>query len=154
MLVLLLPLALRSEEIRPSVRIVWTENPPQIDGKLGDPAWEDAALIDTFLQVTPVPGGMRSQRTDVRILSDGKFIYFGVRCHDTDPSAIDADIMLRDAILWYNDAIVIALDTFHDRRNGYGFEVNPRGSRHDVLIEGDAFNSCLLYTSPSPRDRG
>ena len=67
MLVLLLPLALRSEEIRPSVRIVWTENPPQIDGKLGDPAWEDAALIDTFLQVTPVPGGKPSQRTDVRL---------------------------------------------------------------------------------------
>ena len=135
------PASTRAETVRPSVSIVWTETQPEIDGVLDDAVWQDAALIDTFLQVTPVPGGQPTQRTDVRILTDGEFIYFGIRCHDTDPSKIVADIMLRDALLWYNDRVVIGLDTFHDRRNGYAFEVNPRGSRHDVLVEGDTHNS-------------
>ena len=156
MLVVLLPLSLRSEETRPSVRIAWSEEAPQIDGQLSDPVWQDAALIDTFLQVTPVPGGKPSQRTDVRILTDGEFIYFGIRCHDTNPEDIVANVMLRDARLWYNDRIVIGLDTFHDRRNGYAFEVNPRGSRHDVLIEGDAFNSdwTTLWFAEASIDSG
>ena len=135
------PASTQAGPVRPSVSIVWTETKPKVDGVLDDAVWQDAALINTFLQVTPVPGGQPTQRTDVRILTDGEFIYFGVRCHDTDPSKIVADIMLRDALLWYNDRIVIGLDTFHDRRNGYAFEVNPRGSRHDVLVEGDAHNS-------------
>ncbi len=141
LLALFIPSLTQSEEVRPSVRIVWTETPPNVDGRLDDAAWADAALIDTFLQVTPVPGAKPSQRTDVRILTDGEFIYFGIRCHDTDPEAIVANLMLRDALLWYDDRIVIGLDTFNDHRNGYAFEVNPRGSRHDVLVEGDAFNS-------------
>jgi hypothetical protein len=156
MLFILFPASLRSEEIRPSVRIGWSEDAPQIDGKLSDPAWQDAALIDTFLQVTPVPGGKPSQRTDVRILTDGEFIYFGIRCHDTNPEEIVANVMLRDARLWYNDRIVIGLDTFNDRRNGYAFEVNPRGSRHDVLIEGDAWNSnwTTLWFAEASIDSG
>jgi len=135
------PSIIEAEEVRPSVRIAWSESAPEIDGQLDDPVWAEAALIDTFLQVTPVPGAEPSQRTDVRILTDGKFIYFGIRCHDTDPKAIVANLMLRDDLLWYDDRIVIGLDTFNDHRNGYAFEVNPRGSRHDVLVEGDAFNS-------------
>jgi len=146
----------RAEPERPSVRIVWTETPPEIDGVLDDAVWDEAALIDKFRQVTPVPGGEPSQRTDVRILTDGEFIYFGVRCHDTDPSAIVANIMLRDALLWYDDRIVIGLDTFHDHRNGYAFEVNPRGSRHDVLVEGDAHNSSwnTLWFAEASIDAG
>ncbi|MDG2334515.1 MAG: carbohydrate binding family 9 domain-containing protein [Myxococcota bacterium] len=129
-----------AEEPRPSVTIVWSETAPEIDGRLDDPVWEKAALIDQFSQVTPVPGAEPSQKTDVRIMTDGEFIYFGVRCHDTDPQAIVANLMLRDAMAWYDDRIVIAIDTFNDHRNGYAFEVNPRGSRHDVLVEGDAYN--------------
>jgi hypothetical protein len=135
------PAIIEAEEVRPSVRIVWSESVPEIDGHLDDPVWAEAALVNTFLQVTPVPGAQPSQRTDVRILTDGKFIYFGIRCHDTDPKAIVANLMLRDSRLWQDDRIVVGLDTFNDHRNGYAFEVNPRGSRHDVLVEGDAFNS-------------
>ncbi len=129
-----------AEEARPSVRIGWSETAPEIDGKLDDAVWQEAGLIDRFLQVIPVPGAQPSQKTDVRILTDGEFIYFGVRCHDTDPAAIVANLMLRDAMAWHDDRIVIAIDTFNDHRNGYAFEINPRGSRHDVLVEGDAYN--------------
>lgn len=136
----LLASPLGADEARPSVTIAWIETAPEIDGRLDDPVWEKAALIDKFRQVTPVPGAEPSQKTDVRIMTDGEFIYFGVRCHDTDPEAIVANLMLRDAMAWYDDRIVIAIDTFNDHRNGYAFEVNPRGSRHDVLVEGDAYN--------------
>jgi hypothetical protein len=124
----------------PSVTIGWAEATPTIDGRLDEAVWEEAGLIDQLLQVTPVPGAEPSQKTDLYILTDGKTLFIGIRCHDTDPSEIVANMMLRDDFLFWDDRVVIGLDTFNDHRNGYAFEVNPRGARHDVLVEGDSFN--------------
>ena len=127
------------EDTRPRVRIGWVDTPPEIDGRLDEPVWNAAGLIDELTQVLPDTGAAPSQRTEIRILTDGKTLFFGFRCFDTDPDQIVANRMLRDGFPFFDDRVGIALDTFHDRRNGYFFETNPRGMRHDVLIEGDNF---------------
>jgi hypothetical protein len=131
--------AFASTEPHPRVRAVWTETPPVIDGRLDDAVWADAAVVDDFTQAVPVKGATPSQRTVVRILTDRDHLYFAIRCYDTDPEKIVANRMLRDDTLFWEDRFNIAIDTFHDRRNGYFFQINAHGARRDGIVEGPNF---------------
>lgn len=64
---------------RPRIAAVETALPPMIDGRLDDPAWRDAALIEGLRQEIPVAFGVPSQRTEGRILDNADFVYFRVR---------------------------------------------------------------------------
>lgn len=122
----------------PRVSLVRTEIAPQIDGVLDEPLWEDAALIDDLTQVEPIEGAAPSQRTEVRILYDSDFIYFGIRCFDTEPDKIIAKQLQRDADLEPDDRVLIVIDPYFDHRNGYFFVVNPLGARRESLIENNS----------------
>ena len=119
------------------VQIVRCTEPPTIDGRLDDAVWAHAAMIDHFGQAEPRPGAPPSQRTEARLLYDSNFLYIGVRAFDTDPAAIVAKQMIFDASMRSDDRINIILDTFHDRRNGYFFQLNPLGTRGDALLENN-----------------
>ena len=122
----------------PRVSLVRTEIAPQIDGLLDEPLWEDAALIDELTQVEPIQGAAPSQRTEVRILYDSDFIYFGIRCFDTEPQRIIAKQLQRDADQGSDDRVLLVLDPYFDHRNGYFFVVNPLGARRESLIENNS----------------
>jgi len=128
-----------SQEARPHVRIGWTDTPPIIDGRMDEAVWHEGGRIDQLTQVLPDTGQVPSQRTEIRILTDGETLFVGFRCFDTDPERIVANRMLRDGFPFFDDRVGIVLDTFNDRRNGYFFETNPRGMRHDALLEGESF---------------
>jgi hypothetical protein len=128
-----------ASEGTPRVRIVWIDSPPRIDGRLDDEVWQAAPQIEKLTQVQPVQGAEPTQKTEVWIATDGKTLYLAIRCHDTNPELIVANRMLRDDFYFWDDRITFAFDTFHDRRNGYVFEINPLGGRHDILVEGSSF---------------
>jgi hypothetical protein len=121
----------------PSNAILRTATAPVIDGVLNDPAWVPAEVIDQFTQVLPIEGAVPSQRTLVRVMYDRRYIYFAVRCFDTEPDRIISTQMRRDVSIASDDQIAIAIDPFLDRRNGFLFEMNPAGSRVDSLIENN-----------------
>jgi len=112
-----------------------TDTPPVIDGVLDEAIWADAPVIDDFRQIEPVEGAEPSQRTEVRLLYNDDFLYVGVHCFDDDPGAIIAKEMQRDVGLGSGDSFSFVIDTFNDQRNGYFFETNPLGPRHDGLID-------------------
>ncbi len=123
----------------PRVRIGWVDTPPVLDGRMDEAVWQQAGLVSELTQVLPNTGAAPSQRTEIRILTDGKMLYFGFRCYDTQPERIVANRMARDGFPFWDDRVGVVLDTFHSRRNGYFFETNPNAMRHDVLLEGDNF---------------
>ena len=133
------PSGLAAGDDRPRVRIGRTATAPTIDGRMEPGEWDDGALIQEMTQVLPVTGGQPSQRTDVRILTDGKSLYIAFRCYDDEPSKIVANRKLRDNFPFFDDRVNFAIDTFHDHRNGYFFETNPHAMRHDVLLEAENF---------------
>jgi hypothetical protein len=139
LLACLLPLLAAADE-SPRLRVVRVDEGPEIDGQLDDPVWERAVVIDRLIQAEPQQGAPVSERTEIRILSDLDYLYFGIRNYDRNPELIIAQKMLRDDSLLSEDRIAIALDTFHDRRNGYLFEVNALGARLDALIENGEFD--------------
>src|SRR5258706_14713482 len=106
----------------------------KIDGLLDEPVWSLAQPATAFLQEQPTEGAPASERTEVRVLFDDKNIYFGIRAFDSDAKRINARELVRDADFSNDDTVSIVLDTYHDRRNGFRFVVNPLGTQHDALI--------------------
>jgi hypothetical protein len=104
-----------------------------IDGRLEDAVWAQAALLDGFTQFDPVEGSEASQRTEVMVIVDSDAIYFGIRAFDEDPSGIRATLAARDSYIFSDDYIRVVLDTFNDQRRAYVFTVNPLGVQHDGL---------------------
>lgn len=126
---------------RPSIQIVYTDTPPKIDGKVDEAVWEKAAKISQLYQRLPNTGSPVSKNTVFYFLYDENYLYIGAKCAD-DPKKITAKELARDANLAQDDRIQLIIDTFHDRRNAYWFQIGPRGSIGDALVSenGAGFN--------------
>jgi hypothetical protein len=122
---------------RPLLRVLQTSAPPQIDGRLDEAAWAAAEPSDAFVQVDPREGEPPTERTEIRALYDADNLYLGIRCFDSEPSKIIGTQMKRDAFLETDDRVVVVIDTFEDRRNGFFFGMNPTGAKLDALITGN-----------------
>ncbi len=112
--------------------------PPKINGRLNDPAWEHATLLGPLTQQSPHEGAEPSQRTDVRVTYDDHFLYVAVRAWDTQPDQLIRKVMRRDTTQRTDDRILLLIDPFLDRRNGYMFSTNPNSARYEALIENNA----------------
>ena len=76
--------ALSSEsrsDARPVLRVPSTDAKPNIDGKLDEPCWKDAARTGPF-EVTP--GEPASSTTEAFISRDAEHLYVGVLCRGKD----------------------------------------------------------------------
>ena len=126
---------------QPSVNAVFVSKSPSIDGRLNDEAWTHAAIIDQLIQREPNSGQPASEKTNFYICYDANFLYVGVKCFD-DPKKITAKEMARDVSLGNDDRVQVILDTYLDHRNGYWFQIGPRGSIGDATISenGAVFN--------------
>jgi hypothetical protein len=125
-----------------SVDIHRLSRPPVIDGKLDDAVWQEGNLLDGFIQSDPDAGKPATEQTEVRLGYDAQYLYFGIRCYDREPAKILGSSMRFDTDMTADDSITIALDTFHDHRNAFSFQVNPLGAKTDALIrnEGEEVN--------------
>lgn len=123
-----------------TVRLPDDVAPPQIDGVLDDAAWTHCTPISPMQQVVPVAGAEASERSEVLITYDENNFYIGLRCFDRDPAKIRATQMAFDANLDPDDRVEILLDTFHDRRNAFWFQIGAAGSNGDALISRNGAN--------------
>ena len=135
--------AQNSSSPRPSIAALAIDKAISVDGELSEAAWAQAEVGGDFAAREPNDNRPAAERTEFSILYTPSTLYFGIRAYDSQPDAIIAREMQRDADLGSNDdAISIILDTFHDQRNSFMFEINPNGARTDALItdEGKSFN--------------
>jgi len=132
---------------RYSIPAIRVDQPPKIDGVLDDDVWKKAPLVEEFTQQEPREGAAASERTEVRVLYDGKTLHIGVHAFDVQPSAIVATEMRRDSDrLLDEDNFQVILDTFNDSRNGYMFVTTPLGAKLEQQIseEGEGNNRIGL----------
>ena len=124
----------------PHARALRISDPPRIDGKLDDTAWQSAAVLDGFVQRMPDEGKPASERTEVRIVYDESAIYVSFRCWDSQASEIHPRLARRDN-LPNSDWVAFAVDPAHDRRSAYLFIVNSAGVLQDgINTEGQGDN--------------
>ena len=105
----------------------------QVDGKLDEPAWQQATMADGFVQTEPDEGKPTTERTEAFLFYSNEKLYIGFKCFDSEPSRIVKRYGTHDAVT-NSDGVNIFLDPFGDRRTGYFFRVNARGVQVDGLL--------------------
>jgi hypothetical protein len=113
--------------------------PPVIDGKLDDDAWKSGQVYSDFVQRELREGDPVTERTEVRLLTDGDALYVGAWLFDREPSGIVPGEKIRDVTLSNSDYFALILDTYLDRQNGFVFATTPAGIEYDgqVVKEGE-----------------
>ena len=112
-----------------------------IDGELDESEWNLAELAKDFIQSEPYSGKPASEPTEVRLLYDGKNLYIGVYCFDSEgKKGLIVQDMSRDFSGLSGDRFQVILDTFDDNRNGFAFSTNPKGAKRDTQTGGDGFS--------------
>jgi hypothetical protein len=110
--------------------------PPVIDGKDDDDVWQAAASIGEFRQFRPKEDTIPSLRTEAKVAYDAHNFYVFVRAFDSSPDSINKLLARRD-IRVCCDQIKIIIDSYHDRRSGFEFAVNPGGVKRDYAVYDD-----------------
>ena len=120
------------------LRTMRLPSPFQLDGKLDEAFYRDVMGASGFLQQEPHEGQPATDKTEAWVFFDDKNIYVSTRMWETDSSKRVTSDMRRDATnLYNNDHIAVVLDTFDDRRNGFGFSVNAQGGIFDWQVTNE-----------------
>src|SRR5258705_3143102 len=98
--------------------------PPVIDGKDNDEVWRLAPAIKDFWQFQPTEDANPSVSTEAKVAYDDHNFYVSVRAFASHPDSIKKLLARRDVRICC-DQIKIMIDSYHDRRSGLEFAVNP-----------------------------
>ncbi len=109
---------------------------PVLDGIDDDPIWAQAQIIESFRQYSPQEDGAPTFRTSAKVVYDDRYLYVFVRMYDPHPDSIVGLLGRRD-FHSQSDWIKILVDSYHDKRTGYEFAVNPRGVKRDLYTYND-----------------
>jgi hypothetical protein len=113
-----------------------TDGAIRIDGRLDEEAWRHAEPIRDFVQKEPTEGAPPSENMEVWFLYDDDAVYIGARMHNAGGRRLQAPLGRRD-VAEQAEHILVALDTFLDRRTAYGFGVTASGVRLDRYFSRD-----------------
>jgi hypothetical protein len=118
--------------------VAWAHGAVTIDGEIAPAEWEGAAVVDDFHQIDPGDGTPPSERTEVRLMRDGRFLYVAVQAFDSRPDLVRASQLVQKRPIAADDRFSIMIDTFNSRRNDYFFQVNPNGVTRDAIRESNS----------------
>ena len=110
---------------------------PVIDGRDDDAIWKAAMPITRFRVFDPREDGDPSVVTEAKVAYDAGNLYVFTRMFDPHPDSILSLLSRRD-VKTQSDQIKIMIDSYHDRRTGYEFAVNPAGVKRDYYLYDDA----------------
>jgi Domain of unknown function (DUF5916) len=99
-------------------------------GPVGEVA-RQMTKVSGFVQRDPHDGAPVSQRTEAYLGYDDKNLYVVFVCFD-EPGKVRAHEARREDV-GDDDNVEVMLDTFHDRRRAYAFQINPLGVQWDAI---------------------
>ncbi|HEU0031359.1 MAG TPA: DUF5916 domain-containing protein [Kofleriaceae bacterium] len=108
-----------------------------VDGRLDDAAWQAAPKHTGFTQRFPKDGTKAQHETTFAVLYDDHAIYVGVWAHDPEPEKIRRLLTRRD-IDSASDAVIVGIDSYHDKRTAFCFQLNAAGVQRDMMMSDDS----------------
>jgi hypothetical protein len=127
---------------------------PVVDGRLADDAWAGARTFTGFVQRELHEGQPISERTEVRVVSDGEALYVAAWLYDREPQRIVPGEKVRDVSLVSADYFAIVLDTYLDRQNGFMFATTPAGIEYDAQIVKEGEGGGVSVTGQTRAQSG
>ncbi|MBN1809324.1 MAG: carbohydrate-binding family 9-like protein [Planctomycetes bacterium] len=130
------PRALQAYE--KSYTVNWVRRAPVIDGSIDDRSWQDVPAASAFVSIPRAEKA--SVETEVRIVTDGRKLYFAFHCVEPNYGEFKAYAMERDGAVWEDDAVEIFLDTDLDAKTYYQVLVNTLGTVLDSFSRDSLWN--------------
>ena len=110
----------------------FTEEPITIDGKLDDPAWNHAAVIDRFqMPWLRQKMSLALKATRARLLWDRACLYIAA---DLDDADLYATMTEHDGNTWENDVFELFLKPAVDKPSYYEFHITPANTVFDIFL--------------------
>ena len=111
-------------------------HPVVIDGRDDDDVWRSAPAITQFREFQPRENGDPRFATEAKVAYDDRNLYVFIRAFDPHPDSI-LKLLARRDVRAATDQLKIMIDSYHDRRSGFEFAVNPAGVKRDYAIYND-----------------
>lgn len=126
-----------------SLTAEYTAGHIEIDGKLIEKSWETAEKIHNLTQVEPYPGQPAVNSTEVQVIYNSEFLYFGGTCYFKNRGqGIRVPDLKRDFVVEESDAFGIILDLMNDKRNATAFFINPMAVQRDEMMNNETVSDA------------
>jgi hypothetical protein len=136
------PAVIAREGTQVTLRTMRVPSPLTFDGALDEPFYGEVPSFGDFIQQEPHEGAAATEKTEVWVFYDRDYLYVSARMWESESGRRIATEMRRDANnIGTGDHFAVTFDPFYDRRNGYGFVVNPIGGMLDWMITDEQPNN-------------
>ncbi|MFZ9660900.1 MAG: DUF5916 domain-containing protein [Chitinophagaceae bacterium] len=130
----------KPDSIKKSLRAIPFSGFIKVDGHLSESEWTLSRNEVQFIQIEPKQGLSSQFPTEINILYNKQFLYFGVKCLDPiGKKAIRSTDFKRDFNTRSHDHIALTFDGFNDHRNAMALFTNAFGVQRDQLVFDDTF---------------
>lgn len=109
----------------------WAAEPPKLDGKLDDPVWETASVIDNFPAFWAGTSPPASSATRARLLWNGDSLYFSATLTDSELKAFGDK---HNDHLWNGDVFELFFKPSTQAPAYYEFQTNPNQAVFEVAF--------------------
>jgi len=107
-------------------------SPIQIDGKLDDAAWKDAAWTEAFEDIEGDKRPKPKFETRAKLAWDAENLYIAAKL---DEPHVRARLKMHDAIVFYDPDFEVFIDPNGDERDYYEIEMNALNTIFDLLLK-------------------
>lgn len=122
-----------------TVEAVRSTAPIKLDGKLDEPAWQQAQPAKNFRQFRPDLNKPATKDTEVKIIYDDEYLYFGWICYVNDPKKLVTLAKYHDDDNSIDDNIDVYLDALNSRDSCYDIMLTPA----NVQFEGRIWHNGM-----------
>lgn len=105
--------------------------PPKIDGRLDDPAWQDAPWTSDFVDIEGDTQPRPALLTHAKLLWDDTFLYIGAELKEPH---LWATLTQHDSVIFHDNDFEVFIDPNGDNHEYYEFEINALGTGWDLLL--------------------
>ncbi|MBT3378662.1 MAG: hypothetical protein HN742_33255 [Lentisphaerae bacterium] len=132
-----------------SYELAFTKRPPVIDGKLTDPCWQSATVLDRFVKLGgKALSGEEKVLTRAHITADQEHLYFGILCEEPLIEKLTMRHTERDSAVWKDDDVEIMVVPCERGEDRYvQLAVNPAGALMDAFLPGQGMPLEMGYDS-------
>jgi hypothetical protein len=116
---------------------------PVIDGKLDDPAWTKAEVIDRFSAYWK--NANTGTGTQARLVWDDEALYFAAQMTDSELRSFGTK---RNDTLWEGDVFELFFKPHESRPEYYEFQVNPKSLILELAFPKRGFDFATLAAKP------
>ena len=146
------PLATATPAVPPA-ECRWAAQAPVLDGKLDDPVWKTAQVVESFHSrwLDPEQKNPELQkpptRTVARLLWDRKYLYFAAEMEDADVFATETT---PDGAIWTNDVFEMFFKPSAQHPGYYEFEINAANAKLDMFLPSRGAGSYVRFARERP----